>query len=120
MTNDYNLTYNDKKFIIEEFYNEIILGCAICKDFNITYEKFFKYDFLIQWAYELEESKKLYTEDFKMQKCYNDFYKNYGYKALQLNKFMKQLVYNIKQIIIDICGIFNYNISKKLENKEVL
>ena len=112
MKNSDILTYEDKKSIINDYLSEIIRACAICKDFKISYEKMFKYDFLIGFAYEMAESKKLYVAEYTEQCVYNDFYKRYGKIKLQLNKMMRQMVYNIEQIIIYYANIFNYNIIK--------
>ena len=97
-----NLNYRQKKAILTEYQDEIIIACAICKDFKISYEDFFKYDFLIQWAYELEESDKIYTNEYQIQKAYNDLYKKYYSLLPQLRPLIQKIVCDIKQIIIDI------------------
>ena len=94
------MTYEDKLYIIEEYKEEIHNAIAICIDFNIPFERIFKYDFILNYVYDLLDDKykkinELYNNNYAMQKTRNEIYIKYQ------NDFNNEEISNLKTSIND-------------------
>lgn len=112
-----------EEFILKEYKDEIHEAIAICKYFRISYERFFKEKFLINYAYEHHDITTFYTNDellkkYNMAVVYCDLYKKYYKKRFALNYSMLKMILQAKCIIISIANIFNCDIMKLIAFKK--
>ena len=113
----YQEQYDDNKYILEEYKEEINNAIAICLDFRIPYEKVFKYDFILNYVYDLLDDKYkkcnlLYTNEYARQKVYNEIFKNYNKKFLALRQLMQKIITNIIDYYDYLSFVFDCDIIK--------
>ena len=122
----YQEQYDDNKYIIEEYQEEINNAIAICLDFRIPYEKVFKYDFILNYVYDLLDDKYkkcniLYTNEYALQKVKNEIFKSYNKKFLALRGLMQKVIINIIDYYNYLSFVFDCDIIKLITkyNKDV-
>jgi len=110
-----NFMYNEFKEVYLLYYNDLIrIGAAICKDFKISFESFFKHDFIVKYIYEQLDKNTLYNEIYSMQKVYNELYKKCLKSKKLYIKGYQNIIDNIYNIIMETAYFFNYDISKMI------
>lgn len=114
------MVYEDKIFMIKEYEKEIHDAIAICIDFNIPFEKVFKYDFILNYVYDLldDNYKKhnlLYTNDYAFQKVRNELYIKYHTRFTIFRKTFQYIIINIVVYYKHLSYIFDSDIIKLIK-----
>lgn len=105
--------------LIKEYDEEIKRAIAICIDFKISLNSIFKDKFLNDYAHKLIELPSvLYTQEYQIQKVYNEIFKSYHKKINVLSKPLQAIILNIKKFYSYIAYIFDYDIIKIIEAKK--
>lgn len=107
-----------ERYVIKQYEEEIRRGVAICKDFKISFEKFFKIDYMKKYAYELaEDNNKLNSVYYSIQLLYNDIYKKYNNKYYACAPLLQNILNNIKGVYGYLSKVFDYDIIKEIDEQ---
>lgn len=107
-----------QKYILNEYEEELRQAVAICNDFKISYEAFFKIDFIKKYAYDLNDnSNKLHSQEYSTQLVYNDIYKRYNNKYLACRPLLQDILNNIKGVYGYLSKVFDYDIIKEIDDQ---
>lgn len=107
-----------QKYILNEYEEEIRQALAICNDFKISYEVFFKIDFIKKYAYDLNDNaNKLHSKEYSTQLVYNDIYKKYKNKYYACRPLLQDILNNIKGVYGYLSNVFDYDIIKEIDEQ---
>lgn len=117
---------NHEEFIITEYEEAIIMAVALCDNYKIKYEDYFKEKYLYMIAYKRKRdifnstAKKIYLLNlWQRMRAYFEFYEKFKNNNILKSRFA-EILNNIKKIICQLDLLFSNDIIKLSEKRKEL